>query len=81
MLIEHLLRLPPTTTTTTTIISPPNWHRLAWSKQTKQALDGWKSFFDNHAKYYKVGKVLHEPIPEDAPLPEPCDAKSEGGAR
>lgn len=49
-------------------------------KQQK-SLAGWKRFFSNHAKYYKIGSVVHDPIHPLSPLPEPCDPKAEGGAR
>jgi len=39
--------------------------------QLKQ-LDYWTGFFNNHAKYYYVGKVIHPPIDPDSPIPEDC---------
>ncbi|KAI8881053.1 cytochrome b5 [Backusella circina FSU 941] len=37
-----------------------------------KGIDHWKKFYENHHKYYKIGTVIHDPIPEDAPIPEPC---------
>jgi predicted heme/steroid binding protein len=34
----------------------------------------------DHARYFRIGRVLHEPIDPDSPIPEDCNAKSEGGA-
>jgi hypothetical protein len=36
------------------------------------ALQGWKDFFDNHAKYWPVGRVLLPPIDPASPIPPPC---------
>ncbi|KAJ3408728.1 hypothetical protein CcCBS67573_g01981 [Chytriomyces confervae] len=36
------------------------------------SLSTWSDFYENHDIYSYVGQVVHEPIPEDAPLPEPC---------
>ncbi|GAA6002211.1 cytochrome b5-like heme/steroid binding domain-containing protein [Rhodotorula paludigena] len=33
----------------------------------------WKKFYTNHAKYRRVGRVMHPPIDPDLPIPEPCD--------
>jgi len=51
------------------------------SEKEHETLDGWKKFFGNHAKYYKVGKVLHPPIDPASPLPPACNPRAEGGAR
>ncbi|KAG0759387.1 hypothetical protein G6F29_004453 [Rhizopus arrhizus] len=32
----------------------------------------WKKFYENHHTYHKIGRVIHDPIPQDAPLPKPC---------
>ncbi|KAI9353327.1 cytochrome b5-like heme/steroid binding domain-containing protein [Zopfochytrium polystomum] len=37
------------------------------------SLKQWTSFYDNSDKYFYVGKVLHPPIPDDVPIPEPCN--------
>ncbi|GAA5804485.1 cytochrome b5-like heme/steroid binding domain-containing protein [Helicostylum pulchrum] len=37
-----------------------------------KGLDHWKKFYNSSHKYHKVGRVLHDPIPEDAPIPKPC---------
>ncbi|KAI9197280.1 cytochrome b5-like heme/steroid binding domain-containing protein [Polychytrium aggregatum] len=37
-----------------------------------KSIDGWADFYETHEKYFYVGEVIHDPIPEDAPLPEPC---------
>ncbi|KAI8835038.1 cytochrome b5-like heme/steroid binding domain-containing protein, partial [Chytriomyces cf. hyalinus JEL632] len=36
------------------------------------SLSTWSDFYEKHDIYSYVGQVVHEPIPEDAPLPEPC---------
>ncbi|KAJ3179450.1 hypothetical protein HDU85_004860 [Gaertneriomyces sp. JEL0708] len=38
-----------------------------------KTLKTWTDFYENHPDYFYVGKVVHEPIPEDAPIPEPCE--------
>jgi len=45
-----------------------------------EKIKGWKHFYNSHATYRKIGKVLHPPIDPLSPIPEPCSAKSEGGA-
>jgi len=37
-------------------------------------VDGWQEFYDSHAKYFRVGRVLHQPIDPDSPIPEDCRA-------
>ncbi|KAI9329616.1 cytochrome b5-like heme/steroid binding domain-containing protein, partial [Obelidium mucronatum] len=37
-----------------------------------ESLSTWSDFYEKHDKYFYVGQVIHDPIPEDAPLPEPC---------
>ncbi|GAA5881985.1 hypothetical protein JCM16303_003496 [Sporobolomyces ruberrimus] len=32
----------------------------------------WKEFYETHAKYRKVGRVMHPPIDPNSPIPEPC---------
>lgn len=41
------------------------------SEQLK-GIEHWKKFYDKHHKYHKIGRVLHDPIPEDQPIPKPC---------
>ncbi|KAJ3266530.1 Component of the SF3b subcomplex of the U2 snRNP [Chytriomyces hyalinus] len=36
------------------------------------SLSTWSDFYEKHDIYFYVGQVVHEPIPDDAPLPEPC---------
>ncbi|KAI8621992.1 cytochrome b5-like heme/steroid binding domain-containing protein [Chytriomyces sp. MP71] len=36
------------------------------------SLSQWSDFYEKHDTYFYVGEVVHDPIPEDAPLPEPC---------
>ncbi|GAA6027258.1 hypothetical protein JCM8097_002533 [Rhodosporidiobolus ruineniae] len=36
-------------------------------------LNNWKTFYANHAKYRKVGTVVHPPIDPNSPIPEPCN--------
>lgn len=40
-------------------------------KQLK-SLDHWKNFFKNHKDYPKVGRVAHDPIDPNSPIPGPC---------
>ncbi|GAA5848860.1 hypothetical protein JCM3766R1_003342 [Sporobolomyces carnicolor] len=35
-------------------------------------LKHWKQFYETHAKYRKVGRVMHPPIDPSLPIPEPC---------
>ncbi|KAI8853514.1 hypothetical protein BC829DRAFT_382251, partial [Chytridium lagenaria] len=37
------------------------------------SISQWTDFYENHDQYYYVGRVVHDPIPEDAPLPEDCN--------
>ncbi|KAJ3100984.1 hypothetical protein HDU97_001740 [Phlyctochytrium planicorne] len=36
-------------------------------------LNGWVEFYENHDIYFYVGRVINDPIPEDAPIPEDCN--------
>ncbi|BGP16020.1 hypothetical protein JCM10213_005429 [Rhodosporidiobolus nylandii] len=36
-------------------------------------LNNWKKFYASHAKYRKVGTVLHPPVDPASPILEPCD--------
>ncbi|BGP39946.1 hypothetical protein JCM10450v2_003926 [Rhodotorula kratochvilovae] len=36
-------------------------------------VDNWKKFYSSHAKYRRIGTVVHPPIDPNSPLPEPCD--------
>ena len=38
-------------------------------------IDAWKLFYNTHHKYYRVGRVVHPPIPDSVPIPAPCDAQ------
>ncbi|KAF9326544.1 hypothetical protein BG006_010038 [Podila minutissima] len=40
-------------------------------------IDGWANFYRNHAKYYKVGTVILDPIDPLSPLPVDCRAPSQ----
>ncbi|KAI8376193.1 cytochrome b5-like heme/steroid binding domain-containing protein [Radiomyces spectabilis] len=42
------------------------------SEKQLKGVDHWKKFYENHHKYFKVGRVLHAPIDEHAPIPPPC---------
>lgn len=33
----------------------------------------WKEFYENHDRYFKVGRVVLPPIDPSVPVPEPCD--------
>ncbi|CAO3680754.1 unnamed protein product [Rhizopus stolonifer] len=37
-----------------------------------KGVEHWRKFYENHHTYHRVGRVLHEPIPDDVPIPEPC---------
>ncbi|KAI8983574.1 cytochrome b5-like heme/steroid binding domain-containing protein [Pilobolus umbonatus] len=37
-----------------------------------KGIDHWKKFYEKHHTYYKIGRVIHDPLPEDAPIPPPC---------
>lgn len=41
-----------------------------------QGLMAWKDFYDKHAKYYKVGRVVLPPLDASVPVPEPCEDPS-----
>ncbi|KAI8967724.1 cytochrome b5-like heme/steroid binding domain-containing protein, partial [Mycotypha africana] len=43
-----------------------------FNEQQRKALNHWKSFYENHHTYYKIGHVLHDPIPSDQPIPPDC---------
>ncbi|GAA5959934.1 hypothetical protein JCM3765_000649 [Sporobolomyces pararoseus] len=48
-------------------------HDLRGFNQKELAtLKHWKEFYSNHAKYRKIGRVMHPPIDENSPIPEPC---------
>ncbi|CAO1621064.1 unnamed protein product [Sympodiomycopsis kandeliae] len=38
-----------------------------------EQIKAWETFFANHPRYFKVGTVKLPSIPEDSPLPEPCN--------
>ncbi|KAL0138673.1 dihydrofolate reductase [Mucor lusitanicus] len=42
------------------------------SEEQLKGIAHWKKFYDRHHKYHKIGRVLHDPIPADAPIPKPC---------
>jgi hypothetical protein len=44
------------------------------SSDQLKGIDHWKKFYDQSHKYHKIGRVLHDPIPDDAPIPKPCKA-------
>lgn len=37
-----------------------------------KGLDTWIDFYEKSDKYFYAGRVIHDPIPEDAPLPPKC---------
>ncbi|KND01606.1 uncharacterized protein SPPG_03403 [Spizellomyces punctatus DAOM BR117] len=45
-----------------------------------KTLDQWTDFYAKHDQYFYVGKVIHDPIPEDAPIPEDCNAQTSESA-
>lgn len=38
-----------------------------------QDLVHWRDFYENNAKYFKVGRVVLPPIDPSVPVPEPCE--------
>ncbi|KAJ3392738.1 hypothetical protein HDU84_003475 [Entophlyctis sp. JEL0112] len=40
-------------------------------EQLKTDLSHWTDFYEKHEKYFYVGEVKHDPIPDDQPIPEP----------
>ncbi|OLL22515.1 Membrane steroid-binding protein 1 [Neolecta irregularis DAH-3] len=36
-------------------------------------LEGWKRFYADHGKYFRVGKVYHEPLDPNSEFPPPCN--------
>lgn len=40
-----------------------------------KSLEHWKTFYAEHPKYFKVGRVLHKPIDPANVIPEHCDPK------
>ncbi|KAJ2999023.1 hypothetical protein HDV02_003716 [Globomyces sp. JEL0801] len=38
-----------------------------------ESLDSWIDFYETSDKYFYVGKVVHEPIDPDSPIPPPCE--------
>jgi predicted heme/steroid binding protein len=43
------------------------------SEEQLKSLDTWQDFYRHHHSYFRAGTVMHAPIDEDSPLPEPCD--------
>ncbi|KAL1920447.1 uncharacterized protein VTP21DRAFT_824 [Calcarisporiella thermophila] len=41
------------------------------TKDQLKALDGWKRFYRDSSKYFKVGRVEHPPV--DGPIPPDCE--------
>ncbi|KAI8907484.1 cytochrome b5-like heme/steroid binding domain-containing protein [Powellomyces hirtus] len=39
-----------------------------------KSLDTWTDFYANSDKYFKVGRVVHDPIDPSSPIPEDCNA-------
>jgi hypothetical protein len=37
-----------------------------------QGLDSWIDFYEKSDKYHYVGRMDHEPIDPNSPIPEPC---------
>ncbi|GAA6024063.1 hypothetical protein JCM11491_001620 [Sporobolomyces phaffii] len=40
------------------------------------SLKHWKQFYETHAKYRKVGRVMHPPVDPATPVPAPCTPAS-----
>ncbi|KAJ3370422.1 Methylcrotonoyl-CoA carboxylase subunit alpha, mitochondrial [Kappamyces sp. JEL0680] len=39
------------------------------SKEELTGMDTWIDFYEKSSKYHYVGRVIHDPIPDDAPMP------------
>lgn len=50
------------------------------SDKELEALDQWKSFFAEHAKYYRIGRAILPPIDPSSPIPPPCNDDAAPGA-
>ncbi|TFK29272.1 cytochrome b5 [Coprinopsis marcescibilis] len=44
-------------------------------EEERQGLEHWKNFYNNHPKYWKVGRLALQPIDPKSPIPEHCDPK------
>ncbi|GAA5851395.1 hypothetical protein JCM8547_004231 [Rhodosporidiobolus lusitaniae] len=44
-----------------------------FTEKDMATLNNWKRFYSSHAKYHKVGTVVHPPIDPNSPIPEPCN--------
>ncbi|KAJ3042354.1 hypothetical protein HDV00_007488 [Rhizophlyctis rosea] len=42
------------------------------SEKEIQQLDHWINFYANHKEYFYVGRVIHDPIDPNSPIPESC---------
>ncbi|KAF8639745.1 hypothetical protein AX17_001007 [Amanita inopinata Kibby_2008] len=45
------------------------------SESESRSLEHWKKFYADHTTYFKVGRVLHQPIDPASPIPEHCNPK------
>ncbi|KAJ3092751.1 hypothetical protein HK102_003320 [Quaeritorhiza haematococci] len=46
------------------------------SEKEIESLSTWTEFYENHDKYFYVGRVEHEPLDDSVPIPEDCNKKS-----
>ncbi|KAF9964572.1 hypothetical protein BGZ73_001821 [Actinomortierella ambigua] len=37
------------------------------------AIDGWHRFYNDHHRYFPVGRVILDPIDPNSPIPEDCN--------
>ncbi|KAI0313445.1 cytochrome b5 [Amylostereum chailletii] len=51
------------------------------TEKEMKSVEHWKTFFKDHNKYRRVGRVSHKPIDPSSPVPEPCKPKKEGGPK
>jgi len=42
------------------------------NEEKLKGLESWKKFYKNHEKYVWVGKVWHDPIDPESPIPPAC---------
>ncbi|KAL1665622.1 cytochrome b5-like heme/steroid binding domain-containing protein [Schizophyllum commune] len=45
------------------------------SESELKGIQHWKDFYKDHKDYWRVGRVIHEPIDPNTPIPEHCKAK------
>ena len=59
-----------TTTASTTTYGTDN--NTTDNNHNRKSLASWEEFYDDHDKYFYVGRVVREPIDPTSPLPPSC---------